>query len=437
MQPLSYVYRPPSDALTPAHTRTVVVILLAAFTASVFVSTALTNILAGLVCIAAIIRWVGDRPWHLLRHPLIVACLVFVGWALLREVAAGASARQILATADNLRVLLFVALWAPLFTSQRHSGVVIRTVMVVLAVYATLALGLLVFTGRVPYISAHPLLHLELGGPQAWQLVVSTLVSKSAEIASPIYLAALFGTLQHAVDDPKRRRWLLAFALLLTAALLLASVRRQTQVGFALCLLVFAWVNRHQVSRRAVAVFALGLALAAPVVGMTPAAGGLQRIVDATARFLNAPAPGRVDAVALSTSEGQRLRLWGNALPIVQQHPIAGTALSRYEDHYLDTIADDLHSVTGTANPHNEYLYIWGGLGLIGLLLYLAIPWAAWRAASPDAFRQRVLLFYLVGMFNAMAVNSLVIDMVAAHAHALVLLALVLPPARLNTGTPA
>jgi len=429
MQPLSYVYRPAPAALPRAHPSTAIAVVLAAFTLSVFVSTALTNILAGLICIAAIIRWVSDKPWHLLRHPLIIACLAFVGWAVLREVAADASPRQILATVDKLRVLLFVPLWAPLFVFERHSHVAIRCVMGALSAYAILALALLLFTGHVPYISLHPFLHQELGGPQAWQLIVAKLISKSAEIASPIYVAAVFGALQHALDHPKWRRWLLAFAVLLTAALLLASERRQTQMGFALCLLVFAWVNRHHLSRRALAGMAIGLALAAPVVSMTPAASGLQRVADATVKFLSAPAP-RIKAVEITTSEGQRLRLWDNALPAIQQHPIVGTAMSRYDDRYLATASETLHVATQTANPHNEYLYFWGSLGLIGLLLYLAIPWVGWAAASGDPFRQRVLLYYLVAMFNAMAVNSLVIDMVAAHAHALVFLALALPFSR-------
>jgi O-antigen ligase len=434
MHPLSYVYRPSSGAVSPTSTGTAVSILLAAFTVSVFVSTALTNILAGLVCIAAIIRWATDRPWHLLRHPLILACLAVVGWALVREVAAGASPREMLATADHLRVLLFVPLWAPLFVSQRHADAVIGTACAMVAVYAAGALGLLAFTGQVPYSSVTGGLAETVGGPQALQVTIDTLVKRSPDIAGPAFLAIIFGALQHALDREAWRRWLLAFVLLATAALFLATVRRQTQLGFVLCLLAFAWFNRHQISRRAWAVLALGAALAVPVVGMMPSGSGLKRVADAARTILDAPAPSRTHALDVATSEGQRVRLWAAALPAIKDYPVIGTAVSRYADHYFASGEETLQGMPETANPHNEFLYFWGALGLVGLLLYLATPLAAWHAVAGDPFRRRILVFYTLAMFNAMMVNSLVIDMIAAHAHVLVFLALVMPMAQHGTG---
>ncbi|MEJ7929959.1 O-antigen ligase family protein [Ramlibacter sp. AN1015] len=404
--------------------------LLAAFTVAVFWSTALTNILAAAISILAIIRWVQYRPAFLLRHPLNLACLGFLGWVVLRDVAAGAALQEIASSINHLRVIGFVVLWSPLFLLERNAGVVAGALVCSLAAYACAALALLAWYGQLPYPSSP----FDASLPRGLHEAVHALRTRAPDITGPIMLAAIFGALQWALDHPARRRQLVAFAALATAALFLASLRRSSHLGFILCALVFLLINRHRLSAGRARMALVAAAVAFPVLMWGPAGDGLQRAAHGGLEFLHATPEVRMQR---STSESERLQFWSVASGIVREHPVFGSSMARYFDEHIAMAKSLPDEFPRHGNPHNEYLYVLGAVGPLGLLLFLAIPLAAWRATARHPERRKLLALYLAAALPNMLVNSFTIDMIPGHFHALALLAIVFPGAATEKVRPA
>jgi O-antigen ligase len=397
--------------------------LVGLFTAAVLLSTAATNVMAAVLCLAALYLWGRYRPFWLLRHPVLLACAGFFAWLVLREALDGAIGAEVLQSVDQFRTLLFVLLWAPLFVAPLHRRVAVAVVLAGLLLFMLTALVGWVTTGRVFY----PLPNL----PYPWHLPVvldqlgHRFFTRAPDLAGPVFLAALFGAAHLALYRTRWRAALAAFALLATVVLFFATTRRTSQVGFILCaaFFVIASLPRMRPRVRIALALAVGVGIAA-LLSAPPVRERMERVVSESREFLATPTQQRGQT---TTSTGGRLLFWSIALQVAEDSPWIGTAESAYRDRYL--AVDDAHggSLHRHANPHNEYLHVLGALGVIGLALYLALHAGTVRAlAAARAPRmQRVILgYYLIAALSTAVVNSLSIDMILGHFHTLALLVL-------------
>lgn len=398
-----------------------IAVLVALFTAAVFLSTAATNILAGVLTLVAAVQWARYKPWWLLRQPIALACIAFFGWLLLREALDGELGREALQAVNQFRPLLFLVLWAPLFMAVRHRRAAVAATLAGLLLFMVTALAGWATSGRVFYPLA--------GIPYPWSLppVLDALAfrffDRAPDLAGPVLLLTIFGTLQLALDE-RRWRWLLVFALLGTAVLFAATARKSSQLVFLACAALFLFHRLRPVSLRGRLGWALAvLALAGSLAMLPVVRSGAQRVWTESVQTLSTPAQQRAQ---VGTSSGLRIMYWEIALQVVQSAPWLGTGESQYRQRFLAQ-ADAMGGIRYRhANPHNEYLHVAGSLGAIGLVLYLAVHAAAavqaGRLASPA--QRRILAYYLVAALLTAVANSQVIDMVPGHFHALALLVL-------------
>jgi hypothetical protein len=399
--------------------------LLGVFTAAVLLSTAATNIVAALVTGVALYQWGRHRPWWLLRHPVGWASAGFFAWLLLREALDGAMGIEALQSVNQFRTLLYVLLWAPLFVAPLHRRVVVAVTLVGLLLFMLTALVGWLTTGRVFY----PLPHM----PYPWQLPVvldqlgHRFFTRAPDLVGPVFLAALFAAAHLALTGSRRRIALAGFAILATVVLFFATNRRTSQVGFVLCALFFVLTSvRSMLPRTRLALAAAVLLGTVMLLNAPPVRDRLERVVSESREFLATPTAQRGQT---TTSTGGRLLFWSIAVQVAQESPWIGSAESAYLQRYL--AMDDAHGSSlqlhRHGNPHNEYLHVAGALGIVGLALYLAMHAATVAAiARTNATRQhRVILgYYLVAAMSTAMVNSLAIDMILGHFHALAFLVL-------------
>ena len=100
------------------------------------------------------------------------------------------------------------------------------------------------------------------------------------------------------------------------------------------------------------------------------------------------PALLRVERIAshLDFSEGTsflRLQLWGSALDLVWDHPLAGVGLDNFLYYYRDLgyMLPGGWREPSLSHPHNLALDFWLSLGLIGLLLFSVLLYRFYRDA--------------------------------------------------------
>jgi O-antigen ligase len=168
------------------------------------------------------------------------------------------------------------------------------------------------------------------------------------------------------------------------------------------------------------AIVGVGMLFTAP-----PARDGIARAVDDVKEFF-ATAPDNRGQI--QTSVGMRLRFWTVASHVFLESPSLGSSVSDYRSHYLAQDAALGNSVARTGNPHCEYLYVAGALGLVGLATYLAVYIVAFLSAMRLRLRTQanIATCYLASAAVCSLANSLAIDMIPGHFHALALLLLLM-----------
>ena len=186
-------------------------------------------------------------------------------------------------------------------------------------------------------------------------------------------------TLQIAMAAPNRReRWLAGVALIPQIFALLYSFVRGAYVGFAagaLYLIYLYWSKHRQRGRRILVVVLIIIAMIAAFSADT----ARQRI--ATIFDLNVG------------STQVRLVQWKYALQIIIDHPILGVGWRDMADIFRRYVPPDLDLPANVKSDifighfHNSYLMVAACYGVTGLLAYLWLLVAAWRALGVAAKR--------------------------------------------------
>ena len=249
-----------------------------------------------------------------------------------------------------------------------------------LAARRRLALGFVAF---VVVAAAVSLVMLSQGvaykeGHAAGVLLRNT-VTQALAFAVAAYLALLLAATGQLVHPAAR-----AAAALSGLGLLAALLSTQTGRSGALALLVMATVSAGLLLRgraRWVALIALPV-LAASVYVSSPLLQ--KRFEQGLYEVQNAA---RLDQY---TSMGIRVIIWQTTAELVRQRPLLGTGLGGYPAAYAAEVKArhaDGWKATLTADPHNQYLFLWAEAGLLGLAGFVALLVGCLRQPAPAPYR--------------------------------------------------
>lgn len=120
-----------------------------------------------------------------------------------------------------------------------------------------------------------------------------------------------------------------------------------------------------------------------------------------------------------TTSSGIRLGLWRRAIQIISQHPLAGSGVGSWSTEYnrLQREQNPAHKdITGSGNPHQEYL-LWGvQLGIPGILIICGLMFSVLRDTLrmekpyARAAQSALLALAVACLFNASLYDALIGD---------------------------
>jgi len=330
----------------------------AAMGASIPVSVASDNVLAGLLLLAWLAAGGPRRTWEGLRASraaqlaLGLFALLAVG-TLYADVTLG----ERLATLWKYRELVLVAILLPVFADPgaRRWGLVAFCATVVLSVLISYLLhvgwvpGGGVFKGNPadPYVFKLRITHNFLAAFGAFVLAVATLRA--------------------------RQRWqkaVLALLALACAVNVLLLVQGRTGYVVLAGLVTYALVAR--LGYKGV-VAGLALVAALGLAAFYGATGFHDRVV----QTLREAQEARTDPAA-KTSIGLRLQFYRTSAEIIRERPLLGVGTGGFPAAYAAKVRGT--DMEPTQNPHNEYLLLGTQVGLGGPLLFLALLAALLRA---------------------------------------------------------
>jgi O-antigen ligase len=243
-----------------------------------------------------------------------------------------------------------------------------------------LALGFIVFAALAATASLVMLAQgIAYKDGHAPGVLLRNTVTQALTFAVGAYLALLLAATRQ-VAQPAAR----AASALAGLGLLAMLVFAQTGRSGSLALLVMAAVSALLLLRgraRVAALLALPL-LAASVYAASPLLQ--QRFEQGLHEARNAA------QLEEYTSMGIRVVIWQTTAELVRQRPWLGTGLGGFPAAYaaeIKTHYADGWKATPTADPHNQYLFLWAEAGALGLAGFLALLLGCLRQPAPAPYR--------------------------------------------------
>lgn len=93
----------------------------------------------------------------------------------------------------------------------------------------------------------------------------------------------------------------------------------------------------------------------------------------------------------VATSIGARLDMWKNALDMFLSSPVWGHGTGGYRVLSLQIYNDAVQCAVSCVHPHNQFLFFAAEHGIVGVLAYAWLLWAAFRAGLSLEGRYRLL----------------------------------------------
>ena len=336
---------------------------------------ALTLILTSIIALLWVFQAFARRELRLLRMPLYLPFLLFVGVSILSLLFAQ---NQIRGLEEILSHVLMFALFAAVAHQVQSPRQAARVIWFVTGTTVTITtIGILQYNGIDP-----------IGLPKVYgRLPLSTLgntnlVAHYLDLVIPLLAALLI------LGD--RRRWWQTTTLIITLALagthLVLTVSRGGWVSVASALLLLLLMVAHRWRwRRLLVIGVVILALVSPVGEF--ALRGIQVDDDRTLYEVAEQHSERALTRALSTfdatnySRAMRTMIWLDTAAMIEAHPILGVGPGNFEflltDYRSVPAQRAWAKLMGKINAvpyfaHNEYLEIWAETGLVGVV---AIAW--------------------------------------------------------------
>ncbi|MEL6821084.1 MAG: O-antigen ligase family protein [Calditrichota bacterium] len=146
---------------------------------------------------------------------------------------------------------------------------------------------------------------------------------------------------------------------------------------------------------------------------------GLATGLSALLNFFSIAAPKHITSAASTSvtatrSLGERQQLWQKTLGMIVDHPIVGVGAENWKVAFPRYSEGNMRSADGSVQfmrPHNDFLWIAGESGVVGLLLYIALLGlailSAWRAIlNSSTPQERFFAGFLLAFFAAHIVIS-------------------------------
>lgn len=215
------------------------------------------------------------------------------------------------------------------------------------------------------------------------------------------YAALVLALLTQEEQRPRWRAAWLALALALVHNVVFVMIGR---TGYLVLGVLALYLFAATYGRRGLAAAILGLAL---LFGAAYAGSGVfrERIDRAVLEYTHPQ-----EHADRSSSVGQRLEWYRNTAAIVAQHPIFGVGVGGFTRAYASHVADS--GMRPTIDPHNEYLLIATQVGVAGLLLFLWLLYSQWSVAARlgSALDARLARGLVLTMSIGCLFNSLLTD---------------------------
>lgn len=112
-----------------------------------------------------------------------------------------------------------------------------------------------------------------------------------------------------------------------------------------------------------------------------------------------------VQSFVAEGGDRNRLKIWSNTWPMILDHPLLGVGTANWSAFFPKyDLGDVMHIQSAPRRPHNDVLWIWAELGIIGLGVYLWILFCAFagkrREGSWLVFQCVALVIFVHGLFS-------------------------------------
>ena len=356
------------------------------------ISTALDNILLGIVLIAFLLAGhFRERLQSLARNPAVIALvgmIALIAGATLYGDAPEASRLKYLSKYSDL---LLVVVLMPLFVcerTRRHALIAFGAAMMV-----TLLLSLLLSVGVLP-----PMRWLR--GDPGNAVVFKLQITHNLLMA---FAAFLFATVAVGERVKWKRRALYGLAFLALVDVFFLVHGRTGQVAF-LALMVY-FFTRHFGWRGLVAGVLTGAM--AVIAAWYFSSIFRDHVVLTTAEYERSKVESAADS---ASSVGLRMEWYRNTLGVIAQRPLFGAGTGGFPDAYAAFVTDP--AAQKPTHPHNQFLMTAAEMGLVGLCALLSLFIWLWRSAAriPDVLRgelaRGLILTFVVGcLFNSLLID--------------------------------
>lgn len=356
------------------------------------ISTALDNILLGIVLIAFLLAGhFRERLRVLPRNPAVIALVglfALIAGATLYGDAPGATRLKYLLKYSDL---LLVILLMPLFVHERTRR---RALMAFgAAMVVTLLLSLLLSMGLLPPMQW-------LRGDPGNAVVFKLQITHNLLMVFAVFL---FATAAAGETVNWKRRALYALAFLAFVDVFFLVHGRTGQV--ALLVLTIYFFARHFGWRGFVAGVLAGVLAVAAAWYLSSIFR--DHVVLTAAEYEHS----KVESAAIpASSVGLRMEWYRNTLRMIAQRPIFGAGTGGFRDAYAAFVTEA--AAQKPAHPHNQYLMTAAETGIVGLAALLAVFIWLWRSAVriPDLLRRElarglVLTFVIGCLFNSLLID--------------------------------
>lgn len=356
------------------------------------ISTALDNILLGIVLIAFLLAGqFRERLRSLPRNPAVIALVglfALIAGATLYGDAPGATRHKYLSKYSDL---MLVILLMPLFVhacTRRRALMAFGAAMVV-----TLLLSLLLSMGLLPPMQW---LHGDPGNAVVFKLQIT----HSLLMAFAAFLFAI-AAVGETVNWKRQALYALAFLAFVDVFFLVHG--RTGQV--ALLLLTVYFFARHFGWRG----FVAGVLAASVAVIAAWYFSSIFRdhVVLTAAEYGHSKVESAADS---ASSVGLRMEWYRNTLRMIAQRPVFGAGTGGFPDAYAAFVTDP--AAQKPTHPHNQFLLTAAEMGIVGLAALLAVFIWLWRSAVriPDLLRRElarglVLTFVIGCLFNSLLID--------------------------------
>jgi len=361
--------------------------------ASLPISTALDNILVGLILLGWLASAGFAAKWAAIRTRWTsFAVFAMVGLAVLGLAYTLAPATEALRPLVKPLTLLLIPMLMSLAWTAGERALAIKAFAYGMLVVLALSYG--VAAGIVPSGAGTP-----FKGNPTNAYIFRLHITQNFLMAFAVFLYAAYA---FAARRPATR---VGWALASVAALVNLGYMVQGRTGYAVLLVIGLVVLWHWIGWRGAAAAVIGGAVLVAGAYTTSSAFRL-RIDQVGAEW----AKWRSGEKGASGGVYDRLGFYANTLRIIESRPLAGVGTAGFGAAYRAQIAgtDQVY----TDNPHSQYLLTLAEHGIVGLAVLLALFYAIWR----DAWRRReardriVLHAILAAIAVASLVNSTLLD---------------------------